>query len=165
MESTTKSKGGRKIDHNPFYFIVSAHQDPDWFLVQTRFGHTGIVLLLAISQNMCRSKHFLLKMDAKFYSTLARDYNINKDQCAEILAYLTTETEIYDNYLFRKSYLFSVEFLRGFHRAKYFRDRKHSAQDILDAINKIREDQTPLALEDDLEKLMSIRDIDNCENE
>ena len=103
---------------------------------------------------MCRSKHFLLKKDPKFYATLGRDFSITKQQCDEILQYLIEETELYDAHLFSKGYLFSVEFLRGFHRAKYFRDRKHSAQDILAAINKFRPDQAPLTLEDDLELLM-----------
>lgn len=154
MNTSKASKGGRGIDHNPFYFYVDAHQKPEWFQVLMKYGHLGIVLIIAICQHMCRSKHFLLKMDSKFYATLGRDYSISKEQCDEVLQYLLTETELYDKYLFNNGFLFSVEFLRGFHKAKYFRDRKHSAQDILDAINKHRTDQPPLMLEDELELLM-----------
>lgn len=154
MATAPKNKGGRQIDHSPFYFIVNAHQPPEWFLVLMKFGHLGIVLLIAICQHMCRSKHFLLKRDANFYATLGRDYTISKEQCDEVLQYLLDETELYDKYLFKNGYLFSVEFLRGFHKAKYFRDRKHSAEDILDAINKYRPDLPPLMLEDELELLM-----------
>ncbi len=165
METTSKNKGGRKIDHNPFYFIVSAHQYPEWYIVSSRYGHLGIVLLIAISQHMCRAKHFLLKKDSKFYATLGRDFSITKQQCDEILQFLIEETELYDAYLFSKGYLFSIEFLRGFHHAKYFRDRKYSAQDILKAINKFRPDQPPLRLENDLELLMTHNENDNHDND
>ena len=154
MYQKKTNKGGRGIDHTAFFFIVNAHQPPEWFLVLIKYGHLGIVLLIAICQHMCRSKHFLLKMDANFYATLGRDYSISKEQCDEVLQYLLTETELYDLYLFNNGFLFSVEFLRGFHKAKYYRDRKHSAQDILDAINKHRPDQPPLMIEDELERLM-----------
>ena len=67
--------------------------------------------------------------------------------------------------IFDNGFLFSVDFLRGFHKAKYFRDRKHSAQDILDAINKYRPDQPPLMLEDELERLMDSDENDTNDSE
>jgi hypothetical protein len=151
MNKSKAYRGGRGIDHTAFFFIVSAHQQPEWFLVLMKFGHLGIVLIIAICQHMCRSKHFLLKMDAKFYATLGRDYNISKEQCDEVLLYLLTETELYDKYLFDNGFL--------------FRDRKHSAQDILDAINKYRPDQPPLMLEDELERLMDSDENDTNDSE
>jgi hypothetical protein len=154
MESTIKSKGGRKVDHNPFFFIVSAHQDPDWYIIYSNYGHKGIVLLIAISQHMCRANHFRLKLDAKFFATLLRDYGIAKDECENILSYIIDSTELYDPYLYREGYLFSVDFLRGFEKAKYFRDRTYSAQSILNAINELRPGQPPLTMEDDMEKRM-----------
>lgn len=165
MIQSKSNKGGRKIDHNPFFFIVSAHQDPEWYIVSSKFGHMGIVLLIAINQHMCRAKHFLLKIDSRFYSTLGRDFNITKPECEEVLKYLMEETELYDKFLYDRGYLFSVDFLRGFHRAKYFRDRKYSAKDILEAINKYRPDQPPLRLEDDLEQLMNLDENYNNDND
>ena len=148
------NKGGRSVDHNPFFFVLNAHQPPEWYMIYLKFGHSGIVLLIAIMQHMCRSRNFLLRLENPFYVSLEKDYGINIEQCNEVLAYAVESTKIYDEFLFKKGMLFSVDFLRNFDHARYFRDRKFKANQILDAINELREGQPPLTFEDPLEKIM-----------
>lgn len=159
-----KKYGGRKIDYNPIYFIYPSHMTPESLMIYEKFGHMGIVLQLAISQHLCQARYFLLKMDAKFYATLKRDYGIAIETCNEVLEFIIDSTDLYDKYLFDQGFIFSVDFLRNFHKAKYFRDRKYSANDILSAVNKLRDGQEPLTLKDEIEKLMDLENQNDITN-
>jgi hypothetical protein len=154
-KSITHNKGGRKIDYTAFFFLLNAHRHPAWYAIFLRFGHLGTAILLANCEYMCRARHFLLKLDTPFYAILERDHRITKEQYIEVLKYAISEGLLYDQILFEMGYLFSITFLKNFHESGYFKDRKHKAEDVISAINRLRKVKPFLSLEDEIDALLN----------
>jgi hypothetical protein len=155
MKTPPKNKGGRTPDNVPFYFILMNQRPASWYYVFKKFGHLGTATLLAMCEYMSKSKHFQLQLDVKFYAILERDHNIDIEQFKQIIEYAITEVGLYDQFLYERGSLFSLELLRNYNNSGYFRNRKYKASDILSAINFIREGQKPLTLEDEFEEIMN----------
>ncbi|MBK9317747.1 MAG: hypothetical protein IPM91_02150 [Bacteroidetes bacterium] len=124
-------------------------------LISEKFGHIGTAILLTNCENISSSKYFQLTLGPSFFSALTREYNIQKDEFMQVIDFCADELLLYDRYLLNKGTLFSVDLLRNFHKAGYFRNRKYKAEQILSGVNFLRPHQQPLTLEENFEYLMA----------
>lgn len=150
-----QSKGGRIADNSAIFFSLPSRRNPSWFLVTEKFGHVGTAVLLANCEYLSSSRYFQLPMESSLFASLKREHNIHKEEYLEVVDYCADELLLYDRFLLNKGTLFSIDLLRNFHRSGYFKSRKYKAEQILNAVNYLRNDQHPLTLEEGFEFLMS----------